>query len=128
MLLYNTFWPRISRSFDDCASHCRLLTDPARLQEADAVVFHIPTLRGPINLPKRAGQRWVAWSLESDANYPQLADRAFMAQFDLIMTYRQDADIWASYFGSWTFPSWHSHLNRKPKAYPPCISPPTRVP
>jgi hypothetical protein len=35
--------------------------------------------------------------MESDANYPQLADPRFMAQFDLTMTYRQDADVVVSY-------------------------------
>jgi hypothetical protein len=35
--------------------------------------------------------------MESDANYPQLADPAFMAQFDLTMTYRRDADVVLSY-------------------------------
>jgi Glycosyltransferase family 10 (fucosyltransferase) C-term/Fucosyltransferase, N-terminal len=104
ILLYNTFWPRIVPSFDDCPCGCQLLTEPARLAEADAVIFHIPTLQGPIHLPKTAGQRWVGWSLESDVNYPQLSDAAFMRQFDLTMTYRQDADIWAPYFGPWILP------------------------
>jgi Glycosyltransferase family 10 (fucosyltransferase) C-term len=35
--------------------------------------------------------------MESDANYPQLADPCFMAQFDLTMTYRDDADVVVSY-------------------------------
>lgn len=35
--------------------------------------------------------------MESDANYPQLADPAFMAQFDLTMTYRRDADVVLAY-------------------------------
>jgi hypothetical protein len=104
ILLYNTFWPRISPSFDDCACYCQLFTDPARAAEADAVVFHIPSLQGWVDLPKPARQLWVAWSLESDANYPQLGDPAFMRQFDLTMTYRQDADVWAPYFGPWILP------------------------
>jgi hypothetical protein len=78
-----------------------LLLDRARISDADAVVFHIPSLRDPIaELPKPAGQRWVAWSMESDANYPVLTDPAFMRHFDLTMTYRRDADIWVPYLQS----------------------------
>jgi glycosyl transferase family 10 (putative fucosyltransferase) len=66
-------------------------------RRADALVFHIPTTPQPIPLRRASGQTWVAWSMESDANYPQLADPRFMAQFDLTMTYRQDADIVVSY-------------------------------
>jgi len=59
---------------------------------ADVVVFHLPTL---VRLPriKPAGQRWVAWSLESVVNYPELDDPAFMARFDVTMTYRLSADV-----------------------------------
>jgi len=65
---------------------------------ADAIVFHVPTL-DPASLPvgRRPGQRWVAWSAESEVNYPVLADPAFMSQFDLTMTYRRDADVWVPY-------------------------------
>ena len=47
--------------------------------------------------PKRAGQLWVAWSMESKANYQRLRDPAFMRQFDLTMTYRLDADVPVTY-------------------------------
>lgn len=75
-----------------------LVRDRWRAPLADAIVFHIPTL-DPATLPagRRPGQRWVAWSMESVANYPQLADPAFMAPFDLEMSYRRDADVWVSY-------------------------------
>jgi hypothetical protein len=104
ILLYDTFWPQIPPSFDDCSCHCRLFTDQAPAAEDDAVVFHIPSFQGSVDLPKPARQLWVAWSLESDANYPQLGDPAFMRQFDLAMTYRQDADVWAPYFGPCILP------------------------
>lgn len=69
-----------------------------RWKQADAVVFHIPTLaRLPESKP--LGQLWVAWTMESEANYPQLADPQFMASIDLEMTYRQDADVWLPYLG-----------------------------
>jgi len=65
---------------------------------ADAIVFHLPTL-APADLPtgRRPGQRWVAWSMESDVNYPALVDPALRARFDLEMSYRRAADVWTPY-------------------------------
>jgi alpha-1,3-fucosyltransferase 10 len=75
-----------------------LVRDRRSAALADAIVFHIPTLDAA-SLPdgRRPGQRWVAWSMESEANYPALADPGFMAPFDLTMTYRRDADVWVPY-------------------------------
>ncbi len=78
---------------DTLPDGCEITEDRRRLDEADAVVFHVPTLRFYHRPRKRPGQLWVAWSLESDVNYPNLSDPAFMARFDLTMTYRRDADV-----------------------------------
>lgn len=99
ILFFNEYWPSLPRSLPDCPWPCRLLFDPARLPEADVVVFHIPTLQDTIDVEERPGQLWVAWSMESDANYPCLADPAFLQQFDLTMTYRRDADVWVPFLG-----------------------------
>lgn len=74
-----------------------------RASEADAVVFHIPTTALPIRVRRTPGQAWVAWSQESDAVYPQLADPAFTEQFDLTVSYRRDADVTIAYCdpGEW---------------------------
>jgi hypothetical protein len=73
--------------------------DRGRLAEADAVVYHIPTLPGEARrIERRPGQKTVALSLESEVNYPLLADPGFMSQFDITMTYRQDSTIWCAYF------------------------------
>lgn len=68
---------------------------------ADAIVFHLPTL-DPAALPtgRRPGQRWVGWSMESEANAPLFADAAFRARFDLTMSHRRDADVWTPYLPS----------------------------
>jgi len=50
--------------------------------------------------PKHPGQQWVASSLESEVNYPDLADPAFMCQFEVTMTYRRNSTVWWPYFGS----------------------------
>ena len=83
----------------DCCGACDFTSDLRWLAQATAVVFHMPTLRG-IPLPrKHPGQQWVAWSLESEVNYPELADPAYMRQFEITMTYRRNATVWWPYFG-----------------------------
>jgi hypothetical protein len=69
------------------------------LPKARAVVFHIPSAPDIRTIPKREGQIWVAWSMESDAWYPQLSSVDYMKYFDLTMTYRLDSDIPNPYFG-----------------------------
>jgi hypothetical protein len=102
ILFYNEFWPGIPESLPDCPWPCELTRDRSRLPDARIVVVHIPTLRGPLALNRRPGQKWVAWSMESDVNYPALADPAFLGQFDLTMTYRRDSNVWVPYFGAGT--------------------------
>lgn len=93
----NEFWPSVPRALPDCPSPCELIFDHDRAADADVVVFHIPTLWHPPELRKRPDQIWVAWSMESDVNYPKLADPDFIRRFDFTMTYRRDADIWTPY-------------------------------
>jgi alpha-1,3-fucosyltransferase 10 len=104
ILFHNRFfedWPELPR---DCAVDCRFVTDPDALEDADAVVFHLPTL-GPLDhIPKRPGQLWVAWSMESRMMCPTLDDPAFMSRFDLTMTYERSSDVWYPYFGPGTVP------------------------
>jgi hypothetical protein len=74
----------------------RFSEDRAVLRWADAVVIHVPQhplwRREFMSKPKR--QLWVAWSLESDVNYPKINDPIW----DLRMTYQRDADVWTPYF------------------------------
>jgi hypothetical protein len=71
--------------------------DVGRFKSADAVVFHVPDLQDISTLPKRAGQIWIAWSLESVISYPILEDPDFLKRIDLIISYARSADIWWSY-------------------------------
>lgn len=71
--------------------------DRARLAEADAVLFHIPDAGEIGDARKYPGQCWVAWSMESRANYPLLASPGFMRHFDIVMSYERQADIWTPY-------------------------------
>jgi hypothetical protein len=98
ILFYNDFFghPPDTQSLAHIDS-CTFSTDRRELSRAAAVVFHIPAMRKPKLVRKRRGQLWVAWSMESEVNYPLLADQRFMENFDLTMTYRQSADIWCPY-------------------------------
>jgi Glycosyltransferase family 10 (fucosyltransferase) C-term/Fucosyltransferase, N-terminal len=81
-----------------------------RLPDVPAVVFHVPSAPDIRCIPKREGQIWVAWSMESDVWYPQLSSVEDMKYFDLTMTYRLDSDIPSPYFGAGMNPA----LLRKP--------------
>jgi hypothetical protein len=98
LLLFEPGWGR-SMWPQGGTAECEILFDPARIREADAVLFHIPTAPDFSRLRKYRGQHWVAWSMESDVNYPMLRFAPYMAQFDLTMTYRLDSDIPMLYFG-----------------------------
>jgi hypothetical protein len=68
-----------------------------RIHEADAVVFHIPSLDWYFFRRKKHGQAWVAWSMECEQHYARLRSARFMKQFDLNMSYHLDADVMTSY-------------------------------
>nr|VFJ56047.1 MAG: Fucosyltransferase, N-terminal [Candidatus Kentron sp. DK] len=97
IVFFNTLWGQPLK-YESLPPDCEITTNHDYLPEADAVVFHIPDMGDIDKLPKPAGQIWVAWSMESEAHYPQLLDPEFMARFDLRMTYHLDADVIAPYF------------------------------
>lgn len=94
ILVYDPGWAVVGSE----PPSCRILFDHNLLGEADAVVFHVPSAPDLSKIPKCDGQTWVAWSMESDVNYPQLSNTEYMKRFDLTMTYRFDSDIPVAYF------------------------------
>jgi hypothetical protein len=96
LLLFGSGWASLR---EERTPEYELLHDPICLPEAHAVIFHIPTAPDLRRIRKYPGQKWVAWSMESDVNYPMLRFGPFMAQFDLTMTYRLDSDVPMLYFG-----------------------------
>ena len=63
---------------------------------ADVIVlFNLPFLLQSMdgNLEKQPGQIWVAWSYESEVNYPWMLSGELKLLFDFWMTYHLDADI-----------------------------------
>ena len=101
ILFFNDFFGRPPDTESLAHHDCAFTTDRRVLRKAAAVVFHIPSLQKSLRkfnkTRKRPGQLWVAWSMESEVNYPLLADDAFMRNFDLTMTYKRSADLWCSY-------------------------------
>ncbi len=97
IVVHNTIWGGTLELPGGLPEGFEITTDRRRLADADAVVFHVPDLRFYHRPRKRPGQIWVAWSIESEANYPKLRDPAFMTRFDLTMTYRRDADVICGY-------------------------------
>jgi Glycosyltransferase family 10 (fucosyltransferase) C-term/Fucosyltransferase, N-terminal len=100
ILFYNTMWgyPEDIPSAAGLPADVEVTTDLRRFREAHTVVFHVPTLGRIGRLRKPEGQIWVAWWMESDQHFPQLADPAFMSRFDLTMSHRIDADVQTPYF------------------------------
>lgn len=98
VLFYNDFFGR-QPDLQSLAhiDSCTFSTDRQTLSAAAAVVFHIPSVRQLKRIRKRRGQLWVAWSMESEVNYPLLADKRFMRNFDLTMTYQRSAGVWCPY-------------------------------
>ena len=104
ILLWSDAWIDVDEARTVAGNHCRLSTDRADLQVADAVVFPVPTLRG--ELPESRShddQLWVLWSQESATQYPQLDNHTFVAQFDLVATYWLDSDLPIPYVVSRSF-------------------------
>jgi alpha-1,3-fucosyltransferase 10 len=98
ILLWNDDWKVAFASPALSALGWELAFDRSAAVDADAIVFHLPTLDlAALPNGRRPGQRWVAWSHESEVNCPMMDDAAFMAQFDLTMTHRRRADVWAPY-------------------------------
>jgi hypothetical protein len=97
VLVHTTQWGKIPGGLHQRLPEGWALTTDRRVcDRATAVVCHIPTLLRPPRWQSSA-RRWVAWSAESAANYPQLSDAAYMRRFDVTMTYRMDSDIPISY-------------------------------
>jgi hypothetical protein len=85
--------------------------DRSRYDQADAVLFHLPTLGYIGHLRKRPGQIWVAWTMECKAHFPHWRNPNFKEKFDLMMSYHQSSDIYLPYL----HPTYHTRFKDAPK-------------
>lgn len=74
--------------------------DRDKMPIADVVVFNLPFLYYELegDLEKPEHQIWVAWSYESEVNYPWMLSDELKDVFDLWMTYHLDSDIVLPYY------------------------------
>ncbi|MGL4492781.1 MAG: glycosyltransferase, partial [Tannerellaceae bacterium] len=101
ILVYNLMWDcPLDIPIARIPAGYRFTTDRKYFNDADMVVFHLPTLRENIDvdLEKPEFQKWVGWSLECEENYPFMKDDDFMSVFDYKMTYHQNSDIVFPYY------------------------------
>jgi hypothetical protein len=101
LLFYNRYWDSDPAAGFASSEGWSATSDRDSFARAGAVVFHIPTMPSWSGVAKLPGQKWVAWSAESDVYYPHLRDRKFMSRFDLTMTYRLDSDVPVLYVDPW---------------------------
>jgi hypothetical protein len=91
-----------------------LLTDRKYMQEADVVVFHMPTVSQKDRIlnkkNKKDGQLWVFWTMECEAHFKWQYDQKIVSLFDISMTYKLNSDIPVPYF----YPPYYSWLRREP--------------
>lgn len=77
------------------------LTENNKLfNEADVVVFHMPSLELEKEFTKRDKQLWVYWSMECEVHYPHLNTTEVLSMFDIKMTYHQESDVFTPYIES----------------------------
>lgn len=74
--------------------------DRGKMPNADVVVFNLPFLYNEleVDIEKPEQQIWVAWSYESEVNYPWMFSDELKDIFDLWMTYHLDSDIVLPYY------------------------------
>lgn len=74
--------------------------DRDKMSVADVVVFNLPFLYRELegDLEKPEHQIWVAWSYESEVNYPWMFSDELKDIFDFWMTYHLDSDIVLPYY------------------------------
>lgn len=98
ILLWNDDWRMADAPRTLGETGYELVRDRRAAPLAEAIVFHLPSLdQASMPTGRRPGQRWVAWWLESEVNYPFVDDAAFMRSFDLTMTHRRPTDVWTTY-------------------------------
>ncbi|QIF05009.1 glycosyltransferase family 10 [Roseimicrobium sp. ORNL1] len=71
----------------------RATRDPARVTQADVVVFHLPDAPAWAQLPKAPHQLWVGVTMEGDARHPAQADPGAVSSLDLLISYHAWADV-----------------------------------
>lgn len=101
LLFHNRMWEvSLAYSVEQVPKGILITSDQKYFDRADVVVFHLPTLAFDLesDLEKPEYQRWVAWTMECEQNYPFIKSTEFMSLFDYWMSYHQGADVIQPYY------------------------------
>lgn len=115
VVLFNKPWDIKNEIIDEpIIEGYELSTDHHYLEEAVAVVFHMPTLSKEEILAaannKRDGQLWVFWSMECEEHYRWQYEYEIFNLFDIKATYKLKADIPVPYL----YPHYATLLRKEP--------------
>jgi hypothetical protein len=113
ILLYNKIWSMSDDLSKIPVKDGFILTDDrGQMDEADVVVFHMPTITKEefATIKNRAGQLWVFWTMECDAHYQWQYTPEIQALFDITISYNMDADVPLPYIHS----SYNEMMRRAP--------------
>jgi hypothetical protein len=90
-----------------------ILNDRKCMDEADVVVFHMPTVDRADKIfrsrNKRKGQLWVFWTMECEVHFKWQYEKKILSLFDITMTYKVDSDVPFGYY----YPVYYSWLRRE---------------
>ena len=93
ILIYNTRNNEDSfLRIEDVPVGCVITTDRRYFQQANLVVFHLPSLHQELenDLTKQEGQIWANWYIESEENDSKINDSEINELFDITIIYRQE--------------------------------------
>lgn len=102
ILLYAKPWSMNHELYDEpIVDGFVFTTDHKYLDEASAVIFHMPTLQKDDKIlnrcMKKEGQLWVFWSMECEVHYEWQYEPRILDLFELTATYKMDSDIPVTY-------------------------------
>jgi hypothetical protein len=98
VLLYNKPWDMNYEINDQpIIEGFELSTDHRYIDEAQVVIFHMPTLPRENAIfsknNKKDNQIWVFWSMECEAHYQWQQEQNILSLFDFTATYKLDSDV-----------------------------------
>lgn len=103
ILLYNRPWGQENEEdyTVPITDEFELTVNRENLDEAVAIIFHMPTLERDDELLKngrKKGQTWIYWSRECEAHYTWHCAPEITNLFDLTVSYRLNSDVPYPYF------------------------------
>ena len=92
VLIYNTInGEDLLLKIKDIPETWAITIDRFFFQQADLVIFHLPSLYRELenDLEKPNGQIWISWYLESEKNHPLISDIELLEIFDIWINYQE---------------------------------------